>query len=687
MASSDASDKNRPLLFSTPIGDDVFVVEKVHIVESISELFTITIEASTPKVLTDFTQLMGKPAYLTFTYDEDKARYFSGIIAHIRQGSMDELTELSYYTIILRPTYWMALHNQDYKIYQNMSAQDIIQEILPDNGVSIFDMNAGDNGATGRKYCVRYGESAHYFTSRLMAEEGIFYYFDHDSSGDTLKMASDVGTLDTIDTATLTYMSPDTSVPFGKNVSEFTLEERIVPSKSAMADYDFTAPSTKLYPQTSGNGEGGQVYRFPGRFFKMDTGQKLNTIQIEQIEWRKKLFHGRSTAPAMMPGYKFTLEDHPRDDLNDTYNIYEVEHFFDFKSENKRPYQNRFVCFPNDTPFRPDPVPKPRIYSNQVALVTGPDGEEIHTDEHGRIKVYFYWDQYGEQDDTSSCWVRVSQAWSGKGWGFVFIPRIGMEVIVTFVEGDPDRPMVVGCVYNGENTPPYDLPAEKTKSTLKTNSTKEGSDEFNELRFEDKKDSEQIYMRAQKDWDREIMKGSRTLLIHEGDDTKTVHKGNYLLTHEAAGDAPPTHTLHMIKGDQIINLDEGNKATTLTKGNYTTTLTEGNRTITLTKGDFSTTLTEGNKTTTLTKGNYDIKMADGNFSLKLDKGDITIEAPDHAITIKSKSITLEATDTIDVKATGNLTLQGKQVMVKGDTGVTVDGGPSVTITAASVAIG
>ncbi len=675
---------------------DAFIVEKAHIIESISDLFTITIEATSKNSNVSFSDLVGNPAQLQFDYYEDHTRYFCGVVAQIRQGLTDDVMGFTHYTLTIRPTYWMAIHNQDYKIYQNMSAQDIIQAVLPANNVSVFDMNA-DNGTIPRKYCVRYGESAHYFTSRLMAEEGIFYYFEHSSSGDTLKMASDVCTLNPITgPSTLQFYPPNTDVPFGNSIVEFYLEERVVPGQSALADYDFTSPSTTLFPQTKGHGEGGQVYRFPGRFFKMDTGQDLNDLQIEQLEWRKKLYYGRSHAPGMTPGYNFSLTDHPRDDANDDYNIYEVEHFLDFRPESQKVYENRFTCFPIDTPFRPDPVAKPRIHSNQVAIVTGPDGEEIHTDEYGRIKVKFYWDQYSAEDDTSSCWIRVSQAWSGKGWGFMFIPRIGMEVIVNFVEGDPDRPMVVGCVYNGDNPTPYDLPEEKTKSTLKTNSSKDGDDEFNELRFDDKKGEEQIYMRAQKDWDREIMKGDRTLLIHEGDDTKTIRKGDYLLTHEAAGDDPPTHTLHMIKGDQFIDLDLGNKATTLTKGDYTTTLKEGNRTITLTKGDCTTTLTkgddsltltEGDKTTTLTKGNYDIKLADGNFSLTLDKGDITIEAPDHAITIKSKSITLEATDSIDVKATGNLTLQGEQVMVKGASGVVVDGGPSVAIKGASVAIG
>lgn len=687
MASFLETDTGYALSLSTPLGANVFIVDKAHVIERLSDLFTITLDTHSPQNDIDFSSLMGKPAQLKFTYGDDTTRYFSGVIAQIRQGLTDDIMGHTRYTLTLRPTFWMALHNQDYKIYQNKSAQDIIKEALPENNVSMFKIGATDKGSIQRKYCVRYGESAHHFLTRLMTEEGIFYFFKHSDGGDSLQMLDDVSSLEDITPGSLRFLRSEVDVPFGETVFDFFPEQQVVPSQSALADYDFVSPSTKLYQQTSGKGEGGAVYRYPGRFFKMNTGEGLNKVQIEELEWARNLSYGKSTAPTMLPGGKFTLTDYPRDDANAKYTIYEVEHFLDLSGESKQIYENRFACFPGTTPFRPEPIAKPRIYSNQVAVVTGPAGEEIHTDEHGRIKVQFFWDQYGKSDDTSSCWIRVAQLWSGKGWGSFFLPRVGMEVVVSFLEGDPDRPMVVGCVYNGENKPPYPLPDEKTKSTLKTNSSKDASDQFNEIRFEDSKDKEEIYMRAQKDWNRESMKGNRTLTIHEGNDTKTITKGNYTLTHSAAGDNPPTHTLHMVKGDQITTLDQGNKNTTLTKGNCTFTITEGNLTNTLTKGNESNTLSEGNLSFTLTKGDETHSLSEGNLTFKLDKGDVTIEAPDHTVTIKAKTIMVQATDGINIAADNALNLSGQQVTIttKSTVVMTKDGGP-ITFTPGSSAM-
>ncbi len=635
--------------FTTPLGANKLIVDRVHATERLSTLFEVTVEAHSKTKDIDLSSLVGKPASVKFEYNKDKERYFSGIIGEVRQGITEDETGFSHYILKLFPKLGMTRFNQDYRAFQNKSATDMCKVLLEEYGVSDVDYSASAKGMFIRSYCVQYGESAFDFITRLWAEEGIFYYFLHSPRGDTLVVHDDVSKLSTLTPSSVPFFPKKVSGVWGDSIQEFHLEQRVVSKKSTLADYDFTTPDTKLYPKTSGEGNGGEVYRYPGNFFKMKIGESLNQIQIEQLEWNKKMFYGKSTVPAMMPGIRFTLKNHPREDANAEYVLYEVEHFLDFRPNSNVVYSNRFSCFPVNVPYRPDLKPKPRIHSNQMGIVVGPSGEEIHTDEFGRIKVQFYWDQRGANDDHSSCWIRVAQLWSGSQWGSVFIPRIGMEVIVSFFEGDPDRPVVVGCVYNGNNKPPYPLPDDKTKSTLKTNSTKDATDAFNEIRFEDKKDNEQLYIRAQKDYDQEVMKGDRTLIVHEGNETKTMTKGNYLLTHEAKGDNLPTHALHMVKGDHLITLDKGN------------------RVVTLKEGDQSTTLQKGNVTLTVDKGDKAIHLKSGNFTLKLDDGNILIEAIGHNITLTSQSINLKATDAIAIQATGDLTLKGRSVTIEAQT--------------------
>ncbi len=604
------NDKHLSLKLTTPLGPQKLMVDKVHMLERLSDVYHLTIHAHGKESDIDFEKLMGKSAQLLLTYDGDKKRYFTGIIGEVRQGVTEDASGFSHYILTLYPTFWMARFNQDYRIFQNKSANDMCEELLKEYNVPDTRYNASKKGSKKRKYCTQYGESAFDFINRLWSEEGIFYFFSHASSGDTLEVHDAVSGLKPLDKETLEFTPQQVgSVSWQNAVQEFYKEQRVVSKSASLADYDFTAPDTKLYQKTSGKGEGGEVYRYPGRFFKMETGEDLNKTHMEQLEWNRHMFYGRSTAPGMATGGKFKLKNHPRNDTNQDYIVYEVEHFFDVrenvKNESDRAlYYNRFTCFPAKTPFRPFPKPKPRIYSNQVAIVVGPSGEEIHTDEHGRIKVQFYWDQRGKNNEKSSCWVRVAHMWGGSGFGTMFIPRIDMEVVVSFLEGDPDRPLVVGSVYNGNNKPPYPLPDEKTKSTIKTQSSKNASDAYNEICFEDKKDSEQLYVRAQKDYDREVMKGDRTLIIHEGDDTLTIKKGN--------------RTLKVDTGDEVIKI-------------------AGTRTLNVTK-------TEKHTVT----------------------DDFTLDVSNHKITIKALNIDIEAGNTINIKATNAVNIEGTaSVNIKG----------------------
>jgi type VI secretion system secreted protein VgrG len=361
---------------------------------------------------------------------------------------------------------------------------------------------------------------------------------------------------------------------------------------------------------------------------KTGDGDKVATHRIQDLEWMKITLKGFATAPLFCPMYGFTLKEHPRADFNKKYILYRVHHRINQSAtEGEDIYQNEFVAFPFAVPFRPLRVTqKPLIKSTQTAIVTTKAGEEIWCDEYGRIKVHFHWDQRGTKDEKSSCWIRVAQVWAGNNWGGLFTPRIGMEVVVTFLDGDPDRPLITGCVYNGTHTNPY-AKSEPTKSTIKSDTTKGGGG-FNEFRYEDKKGSEEIFLHAQKDWN-SVVEHSRTLLIKTGDDTTTINDGKRDVT---------------LKGSK----GGGNDTLTLNNGDQTIKIT-GNRTITVTKDN----------TMTIT----------GNLLIDVT-GNITIKS--------AANITMEAV--------GNLTMKGAVVMIQAQAGATMDGGPTALVKGATATL-
>jgi type VI secretion system secreted protein VgrG len=324
-------------------------------------------------------------------------------------------------------------------------------------------------------------------------------------------------------------------------------------------------------------------------------------------------------------------------------------------------YDNVFVCIPRTAPFRPARVtPKTFVHGPQTAMVTGPSGSEIHTDEFGRVKVRFHWDRVNPADDTSSCWVRVSQGWAGVGWGQMHIPRVGQEVIVDFLEGDPDRPIITGRVYNAESTVPYALPDNKTQSGIKSRSSPDGATtNFNEIRFEDKKGEEQVYMQAERDLVL-LVKNARTETINEGD---------------LNGD--DTYTL--LKGNKVATVSEGNYTLTVAQGDMTVDVTEGNETRTVGQGNYERTVSQGNHTTTVSQGNHTTTVSQGNVELTADQGDITIEASAGSITIEAGTeIVLKVGSNKVTINTQGVTIEGTMVEMKGTASAKVDS-PSTTV--------
>jgi type VI secretion system secreted protein VgrG len=529
------SQQHRVFALSTPLGEDRLLIRSFSGVEAMSRPFHFTLDLVSTDGEISVSDLLGRPVSIGVQLHElDESRYFHGMVS--RFALMPGSLELHEYRMEIVPWVWFLTRTADCRIFQNKSVPEILEQVFSDFGFSDYEID-GIRGTHERwEYCVQYRESAFQFVSRLMEQEGIHYYFRHERDRHVLALVDSTSAHESCPSqSTARFQHADGARRRVEDtVSSWQREADYRPGKWAQADYNFETPTTHLISTTESvlQVEGNQQYEvfdYPGEFATRSEGDRLTRMRMEEEEAAHDVARGESDCRAFSPGYKFDLQDHPRDDQNDTYLLVSVKHsasqggFVGGENESDFRYANSFTCIPGDVTFRPARVtPKPVVHGSQTAVVTGPDGEEIYTDEYGRIKVQFHWDRYGHCDDASSCWIRVSQPWAGNNWGAIFLPRIGQEVVVSFLEGDPDRPLVTGCVYNARQMPPFELPSQKTRSAIKSRSSKQGSAQnFNELRLEDKKGHEQVLIRAEKNMDtfvkatsKESVGGDRHLTVN-----------------------------------------------------------------------------------------------------------------------------------------------------------------------------
>jgi type VI secretion system secreted protein VgrG len=628
----------RYLTISTPFGADNLLVRAMHGEERISGLFHFSLELQSEEASLDFSKIVGKAVTVTIALADGTSRYVNGIVGRFVQGGSD--ARFTTYYAELHPWLWLLTMTGDCRIFQNKTAPEIVTGLFTDLGFTDF-RNDTSGTHTAREYCVQYNESAFAFASRLLEEEGIFYFFEHADGKHTMVLA---------DAATSFVACPGAAtVDYGAYgnwqqqniVTGCTLEEAVIPGQFAVDDFGFETPSTDLMGSSDStkatNGSKRRIFEYPGGFTKKDAAEGLAKLRMEEQEAPQKLLRGTSLCRAFLPGYKTTLAKHPRDDANAAYVLYRVSH-----SASADDYANSFEAFPAATVYRPRRTTrKPVIPGTQTAIVVGKSGEEIWTDQYGRVKVQFHWDQKGTNDENSSCWIRVAHGWAGKAWGAMFLPRIGQEVVVSFLEGDPDRPLITGSVYNAEQTVPYALPAEQTKSTIKSNVSKGGGG-FNELRFEDKKDSEEIFLQAQKDLNAIIRNNETHKVGFEKKD-----KGNQTID---------------IYNDRTVTLDQGNEKLQVKKGNRDVLVDTGNETHKV-AGTRDLTVTKAETHTN--SDNFDQKVTK-NYTLKVD-GDLTITVTGK-VTIKSTAdMLLESAAKLTAKATGDLATQGMNISNKATT--------------------
>ncbi|AOV04072.1 type VI secretion system tip protein TssI/VgrG [Delftia tsuruhatensis] len=546
----------RRVTIHTPLGDELHFRE-LRGQENISQLFSLDVEMLSENESIDPKALLGKNATIEIETQGGGRRFIDGIVTRFGMQGQDHRHYA--YKARLSPWLWLATRKSDFRIFQNLNVPDIIEQVL---GVYGHPMQRKLTRAyRSWDYCVQYNESDCDFVSRLMEHEGIYYFFEHASGRHTLVLCDDI-------IASHGALPGGESIPFyppekaaagdQENIHTWQLEQEIKPGRHYIDDYDFKKPRAELsHMRRDPPGhahDGHETYEWPGGYTEYGDGDAYIRVRLKQGLTGHSRVRGQSCHRALATGYTFSLYNYPRGDQNRQYLITGLSYHL---KENPRvsavapgakgsaaedgSFQRyELQAQPTSLAFTPPrTTPKPRTTGPQTAVVVGPAGEEIWTDEYGRIKVQFHWDRLGKKDQNSSCWIRVATNWAGPGFGAISIPRIGHEVVVDFLNGDPDYPIVTGCVYNAANMPPWALPANATQSGIKTRSSKDGNPgsgmkngpgDANAIRFEDKAGAEQLWLHAQKDQltevenDEDKWVGNDRRKTIDRDETSVIHR-------------------------------------------------------------------------------------------------------------------------------------------------------------------
>jgi type VI secretion system secreted protein VgrG len=638
---------NRLLALKTPLGADVLELASFTGREEISGLFLYELEMISDNNAITASQIVGKNVTFAVRLADGSPRHFNGFVSRFSAGNEDRQGRRNYRAEVV-PWLWFLTRTTDCRIFQKKTVPDIIQQVFKDLGFTDFQLNLKGKHPE-RDYCVQYRESDFAFVSRLMEEEGIFYFFKHEDGKHTMVVGDQKGAY---------FDCPEGDVEFPRDAGTRAVTDHITrwehryeyrSGKIAHTDYNFEDHPARNEPTPSKlmmanqsttvsleNIQKFELYEYPGAFAKKEDGDSLAKVRMEEEEAAYDVVEGAATCRTFAVGGKFKVKTHwSKSEEGKKYVITVIEHSatepaaYETGEEVADEYSNTFTCIPDSVTFRPQrTTPRPTIAGTQPAVVVGPPGEEIYPDKYGRVKIQFFWDREGKSDDKSSCWVRCAQTIAGKGWGAVLIPRIGQEVVVSFFEGDPDRPLITGVVYNADQMPPYALPDKKTQCGIKSNSTKGGGGS-NEIRMDDTKGKEQVFVHAQYNQDIEV-ENDETIKIGNNR-TETVGKDESITI--------GANRTEKVGKDENISI-------------------AGNRTEMVNK-DESITIA-GNRTETIGK-KLSITAAD-ELSIKVGMASITMKK-DGTVTIKGKDIMIEGSGKITGKASMLLTLKGKQILL------------------------
>ncbi len=654
------SQEKRIIAIESAYDSTDLIVTRLQCVEEISRPFHISVQMLTDSARVDASDLVGtKCSVGVFPYGADvESRWFHGFVTSFVAGQADPMPDgYREYEIEIAPWFWLLSLTKNSRIFQDKTAPEILKALFDEHDIA--DVKDTLKGTYPKlEYCVQYNESDFDFASRLMERFGIYYFFSHEKSRHTMVLGDQVSNYLKADDYEASFEGYGAAITGEPRVDVWRRRGTLKTGKVTLNSYNFETSTTKLESKENTVVEFKAASKFEQydvveNFGKADDGKTLAGLRIESAEAQTDVADGKSNCVSWSPGYKFKLTSHPNSPENGEYVLTKVKHEalepFQFSDDENAPdtkasseaketvgYFNDFACIPAKTVFRPlADTPRPRVTGLQTAVVTGPSGQDVYVDKFGRVKVQFHWDRDGKLDDKSSCWVRVAHNLAGAQFGSVFHPRVGHEVLIDFIDGDPDRPLVTGSVYNDRNMPPYKLPDKNTQVGLKTRSIDGGAaSNFNELRFDDKIGKEEVFFHAERDFTREV-KNNDTLKV--GFDVSD------------AGDQTVD-----IYNDRTVTLDQGKDTLTLKTGDRSITLDKGNHELTISTGDHTVSVEAGSSSTEAAKA---IELKVGSNSLKIDQQGVTITGSQIAITGKLK---------VDITATNT--------KLNGDASVTIKGG-------------
>lgn len=688
------SQETRHLRIESSLEDGPLLLRRLHCVEGISQLFQLDLDLLSPNGEIKPQDIVGDKVGIIVQPEGEPERFFHGYVKSFQYAGLEKRGLYAYKAEVV-PWFWFLSKRTDCRIFQNQSVQEIIESIFGELGFADYTFALVEEHPK-LEYCVQYNESDLDFISRLLEHEGIYYFFEHQEEKSILHFSDNA--------AHYSDMSPmEIEHSSGKRDAYYIrLWQHLYQYCSgayAQTDFNFEKFNQSLLTETSTtlklkNNANFSRFEFPGSYRESDLGRTLTKLRMQQEEMNYERITAASNVHTLQVGKKFLLKsDEAEADHSQSFVVTEIRHvaynpsYLESESAEKKepPYSNQFVCIPAATTFRPSSLtPRPRIDGVQTAVVVGKAGDEIYTDKYGRVKIQFHWDRYGAKDENSSCWVRVATQWAGNKWGSVTIPRVGQEVVVTFVNGDPDQPLVIGSVYNSSHMPPYPLPEGKSMMGMKSRSVKGEGSSYNEMVIDDTKGSEGFRVNAQKDYNMKVGNDSSTHVVNnhtgtvDGNSTTTV-KGN---------------TTHTTQGNDTFTV-QGNRTATVS-GNQDSTI-EGN----------STDTTNGNSTVTVV-GNEEVSVngdttynVGGNDTVEIgEKQEISIGASQkvsvatfqrteigsshrvqvgghQSISAKSQKVTID----------GRAALSALKITQQGDTEIELAvGGASITLEPASITL-
>ncbi len=701
------SQRARSLAVTTPFGEDVLLLRSMRGSERLSTLFAYDLELISKNVNIKHEDLLGQPATVRLDLPDYRTRYFNGLVNRFSHTGFDGAVAI--YRATLVPWFWFLTRTADCRIFQDQTVPDIIKEIFREHGYTDFEEFLTHELYHPWNYCVQYRETDFNFISRLMEQEGIYYYFTHEADKHTLILADNYGAHDPIaGYETIPYYPPDaTALRERDHIDHWSVAGAVQSGAFVHTDFDYKAPGKPLltlrhHPHEHARADL-EIYDYPGGYTQYDQGDEWVRARIEELHVDYETVRGAGNARGLTAGALFNLTDYPRRDQNREYLIVSADYqlrsdaFGSSGAAGTGPvFQCWFTALDAQTPYRPPRItPKARVQGPQTAIVVGKAGEEIWTDQYGRVKVQFHWDRYGQSDEKSSCWVRVSHPWAGKGWGTMAIPRIGQEVIIDFLEGDPDQPIITGRVYNGANMPPYGLPAGAAVSGLMSNSTKGGGG-YNEYVMDDTKGNELIREHGQYDKDSTIEHDLREHVLNDRSrdvtNNETIQIGN---DRAKTVDKNETTNIGVDRTEQVGNNE------TITVGSNRTETVGANETISI--GANRTEQVGGNETVTIAASKSETVAAAKAESIGAAKalsigaayqvsvgGAMNtsvglIQAEEVGLSknvLVGKKFFIKAGDELEIvvgdsslvmKQDGTITLQGKLIHASGAEGVKIDG--------------